>query len=457
MSRLRGRFAAETDDLMQTFSSSTAMDLAIAADDIAGSRAHAAMLSEVGILTADEARSIDDGLERISRELADGSWRPGDEHDDIHMAVEARLTEAIGEPGRKLHTARSRNDQVATAVRLWLKTQLAAIDAALVELISALTDRSEADGRTLIPGYTHLQRAQPVLLGHHLLAHAWVLDRDRRRIAGALDRCDASPLGACALAGTPHPIDRNSTAHRLGFGTVIENAMDAVSARDHLLEVASACSIIMTTLSRMADELILWSSSEFALVRLDDRVTTGSSIMPQKRNPDAAELVRGKASGVAGDLMALFALVQGLPLAYNRDLQEDRAPITRAVSTTLASLRIMSVMWSTLQVNTGRFDEELRGDFILATELADDLVARGVAFRDAHEAVGKAVAWCEDQGRNLTALDGGEARRFHPAFPEDLSHLLDPRAAAERRTSRGGTAWSEIQRQIRLLRDRSGR
>jgi argininosuccinate lyase len=456
MSRLRGRFAAETDALMQAFSSSTSMDLAIAGDDIAGSRAHAAMLSEVGILTADEARAIDDGLQRIARELAEGSWIPGDDHDDIHMAIEARLTQAIGEPGRRLHTARSRNDQVATAVRLWLKRQLAAIDESLATLISALLDRVESDGRTLIPGYTHLQRAQPVLLGHHLLAHGWALDRDRQRIADALSRCDASPLGACALAGTAHPIDRVSTAEHLGFGSLLENAMDAISARDHLLEATAACSIIMTTLSRMAEELILWSSSEFALVRLDDRVTTGSSIMPQKRNPDAAELVRGKAAGVAGDLMALLALIKGLPMAYNRDLQEDRAPVTRAVTTTLAALGITTTMWATLVVDSTRFDAEMRGDFMLATELADDLAARGVAFRDAHEAVGRAVAWCENQGVNLSALDGGGARRFHPAFPEDLSELLDPRAAVERRTSRGGTAWCEVQRQLHMLRDRVG-
>jgi argininosuccinate lyase len=456
MSRLRGRFAAETDALMQAFSSSTSMDLAIAGDDIAGSRAHAAMLSEVGILTADEARAIDDGLQRIARELAEGSWIPGDDHDDIHMAIEARLTQAIGEPGRRLHTARSRNDQVATAVRLWLKRQLAAIDESLATLISALLDRVESDGRTLIPGYTHLQRAQPVLLGHHLLAHGWALDRDRQRIADALSRCDASPLGACALAGTAHPIDRVSTAEHLGFGSLLENAMDAISARDHLLEATAACSIIMTTLSRMAEELILWSSSEFALVRLDDRVTTGSSIMPQKRNPDAAELVRGKAAGVAGDLMALLALIKGLPMAYNRDLQEDRAPVTRAVTTTLAALGITTTMWATLVVDSTRFDAEMRGDFMLATELADDLAARGVAFRDAHEAVGRAVAWCENHGVNLSALDGGGARRFHPAFPEDLSELLDPRAAVERRTSRGGTAWCEVQRQLHMLRDRVG-
>jgi argininosuccinate lyase len=453
MSTLRGRFAGELDELMQAFASSTTMDLEIADEDIRGSRAHAAMLGRVGVLSADDAAAIDGGLARIGQELAAGTWRPGDEHEDLHMAVEARLVELIGEPGLRLHTARSRNDQVATAVRLWLRRRLDDLDRSLAELVATLLDRVEADGRTLIPGYTHLQRAQPVLLGHHLVAHAWALTRDRDRVAGARHRCNLSPLGACALAGTSHPIDRDDTASALGFAGIVDNAMDAVAARDHLQEAAATCAITMGTLSRMAAELILWSSAEHRLVRLADHLSTGSSIMPQKRNPDAAELVRGKAGRVFANLQALLTLVKGLPLAYNRDLQEDRAPVTDALNQTIACVRIMAAMWGTLEVDRSRFDSELDGDFILATELADCLVERGVAFRDAHAAVGRAVSWCEAQGGNLTLLDGGRAAQFHSAFPEDLGPWLDPRAAAERRTSRGGTAWAEVVRQVALLRE----
>ncbi len=315
-----------------------------------------------------------------------------------------------------------------------------------------LLDRVEGDGDTLMPGYTHLQRGQPILLGHHLLAHAWALSRDLERLAGAISRVDRSPLGACALAGTPHPIDPVRTAELLGFDGVFENAMDAVAARDHLQEVAAACAITMCTLSRMAEELVLWSSCEFALIRLAGRHTTGSSIMPQKQNPDGAELVRGKAGPVFGHLQSLLTIVKGLPLAYNRDLQEERQAIFDSLIQTDASVRMTAAMWRDLEVNSGRFEAELVGDPSLATELADLLVKRGVAFRDAHEAVGRAARWCEQQGGNLSLLDGGEARQFHPEFPTDLKPWLDPRAAVERRTSHGGTAPAEIARQVAKLR-----
>ena len=437
---------------MQVYSSSLAIDLRMLDEDIEGSQAHAAMLGEVGILTAGEAQRLHEGLEQVRGELASGAWQPGDEHEDIHMAVEARLIELTGSLGKKLHTARSRNDQVATDVRLWLKRALSELDTAVAALIATLLDRVEADGRTLLPGYTHLQRGQPILLGHHLLGHIWPLTRDRGRLADAYRRLDRSPLGACAMAGTPHPIDRASTAAKLGFAGVVDNAMDAVAARDHEQEVAAACAICMTHLSRMAEELVLWSSSEFDFVRLGDDYATGSSIMPQKRNPDAAELVRGKSARVCGDLHTLLQLVKALPLAYNRDLQEDREPLFDAVETTHASVGIMAGMWRTLEVNRERFEQALEGDFSLATELADLLVERGVAFREAHDVVGRIVRWCEDQGGDLRALTPEAAQRFHSHFPEDLAPWLDPRAAAERRTSQGGTAWVEIERQVRILR-----
>jgi argininosuccinate lyase len=451
MSDLRGRFDGPIGDDLRRFASSIECDLRLLDDDIVASIAHARMLGERRILRQEEADALRRGLEELRDDVRAGRFLPDPRHEDVHMAVEARLVEQLGEVGKKLHTARSRNDQVATDVRLWLKRALVALDRASAGLIATLLARVESDGRTLLPGYTHLQRGQPILLGHHLLAHAFALARDRERFADALRRVDRSPLGACALAGTSHPIDRERTAELLGFGGLIENAMDAVSARDHEQEVAAACAICMTHLSRMAEELVLWSSSEFGLVRLADAYATGSSVMPQKRNPDGAELVRGKAARVYGDLQALLALVKGLPLAYNRDLQEDRHALFDALDTTAACLGIMDGMWRTLAVERERFETELHGDTSLATDWADALVERGVPFREAHEILGRVVRRCAERGGGLDRLTADEAERFHPALGE-VRMLLDPRAAAERRTSRGGTAWREIERQIALLR-----
>jgi argininosuccinate lyase len=447
-----GRFEEPLDEGLLAFSSSLELDLGMLDEDLEGSIAHATMLGECGLLTADESAAIVAGLGAIRDEHRRGVWSPDPRAEDVHLAVEARLVERLGEVGRKLHTARSRNDQVATDVRLWLKRRLPVLDASLARLIGVLADRVEADGRTLIPGYTHLQRGQPILLGHHLLAHAWPLRRDRGRLADALARLDLSPLGACAMAGTEHPIDRERTAALLGFADVVPNAMDAVAARDHLQEVAAACAIAMAHLSRMAEELVLWSSSEFRLVRLAEAWTTGSSIMPQKRNPDGAELVRGQAGRVFGDLQALLVLVKALPLAYNRDLQQDREPLFHAVETTRRSADVIAGCWRTLEIDAARFESELRGDFLLATELADGLVRHGVAFRTAHEIVGRLVRWCEQQGKGLDAVTPEVARRFHEALADGLAERLDPRAAAERRRSLGGTAWSEIERQLQALR-----
>ena len=449
-----GRFASEPGKDFQRYSTSLAVDLQMLDEDVDGSLAHAQMLEEVGILSREEGGRIRRGLEIVRQEIASGAWVPDDRHEDVHMAVEGRLIEHLGEAGKKLHTARSRNDQVATDVRLWLKRRLTVLDDALGDLIATLLDRVEADGKTLMPGYTHLQRGQPIWLGHHLLAHTWPLVRDRERLRDALGRIDRSPLGGCAMAGTPHPIDRERTAELLGFGAVVENAMDAVACRDHEQEVAALCAICATHLSRMAEELVVWASSEFAFVRTGEPYATGSSIMPQKRNPDAAELVRGKSARVHGALQALLVMAKGLPLAYNRDLQEDREALFDAVETTLASVEICAGMWRTLEFHHDRFEADLEGDFSLATELADLLVERGVAFREAHEVVGGIIRWCEEQGGNLTLLDGAKAQDFHPAFPDDLGPWLDPRAAAERRSSRGGTAWSEIERQVAMLRNR---
>jgi argininosuccinate lyase len=428
------------------------MDLWIAEEDIEGSIAHVTMLGEVGVLTTDEATTLVQGLSQILDELRDGTWSPDESQEDIHMAVEARLTEIVGKVGGKLHTARSRNDQVATDVRLWLKRRLGTLVTAVGDLVTTILDRVESDGQVLLPGYTHLQRGQPILLGLHLLAHAWALCRDLERIQDVMARVDRCPLGAGALAGTPHPINRQQTAELLGFSGPIENAMDAVAAKDHIQETVSACAICMSTLSRMAEELVLWSSAEFALIRLDERHTTSSSIMPQKRNPDGAELIRGEAGMVFGHLQALLTLTKAMPLAYNRDLQQERKPLIESVLRTTASVQLLAAMWGRLEVRKLRFESELYGDFSLATELADLLVERGVPFREAHRVVAQAVRWCEEQGGNLTLLNGSAAQQFHPEFPQDLGLWLDPRAAVERRTSLGGTASSEIGRQSLLLR-----
>ena len=452
MSELRGRFAGPAGEDMLRFSSSLEEDLRLFDEDLDVSIAHVAVLAEGGLLTSTEASALAGGLDEIRREFHDGRWQPAPPADDLHMAVEARLIEKLGELGGKLHTARSRNDQVATDVRLWVKRALARLDAELGGLLAILVERIESDGRVLLPGYTHLQRGQPILLGHQLLAHAWPLTRDRERFAAAKQRLDRSPLGACAMAGTPHPIDRRRGAALLGFADVVENAMDAVSARDHLQEVTSACAICMTHLSRMAEEIVLWSSSEFRFARVGDTYATGSSIMPQKRNPDGAELIRGKTARVHADLLTLLGLVKALPLAYNRDLQEDKRPLFDAMDTTTASLRMMGRIWRTLELDRNRFEDELLGDFSLATELADCLVQQGFAFRRAHEIVAGVVAAAERAGKKLDGLGADELRRLSPEGADLTAVGLDPFAAAERRTSRGGTSTSEIARQLELLR-----
>lgn len=456
MSRLRGRFRLPTAPEMEQFASSVDIDLQMALEDVEASKAHAVMLGEVGILSDREAAALQRGLDEIAGELTDGSFRPTAAAEDIHMAVEARLEELLGEVAGKLHTARSRNDQVATDVRLWLKRRLVVLDGAIRELLVVLLDRIEKDGQILMPGYTHLQRGQPILLGHHLLGHAWPLSRDRQRLVELGRRVDASPLGACALAGTSHPIDRRRTAQLLGFASLVENAVDAVSARDHQQETAAVCAIAMNHFSRMAAELVLWSSAEFRFARLAEAFATGSSIMPQKRNPDAAELIRGKAGRVYGDLMTLLSLTQGLPLAYNRDLQEDRRALFDAVETATSSARILAGVWRSLELDPRRFEDELYGDDSLASELADALASRGVPFRRAWELVGRLLLDLERQGRRLRDLKQAELEALHPsASGLSLKELLDPRDAIARRRSVGSTAWPEVRRQVDLLRDQT--
>ena len=443
-----GRFDGGPNAEMQAFSESLGTDMLMWREDIAGSMAHVTMLGEVGLLSTDEAAAIGAGLKAVEADLETG-WMPGIELEDIHMAVETKLGEHIGPLAGKLHTARSRNDQVATDVRLWLRSRLDVLDQSIERLIHALCDRAEQDGRTLVPGFTHLQRGQPIWLGHHLLAHAWSLSRDRERLADARVRVNRSPLGAAAMAGTPHPIDRERTAELLSFDGVCENAMDAVAARDHVLESVSAAAIVMVHLSRIAEELVLWSSREFNWIRLGDAWSTGSSIMPQKRNPDAPELVRGKSGRVVGALNALITMTKGLPMAYNRDLQEDREALFDAIHTTIACVRVTAGCFESMTVNGG---PDLTGDFALTTELADFLAGRGVPFREAHHVAGRLVKMCEERNCTLADLELADLQSEHPAFTAEALEWLEPEVAVERRCSRGGTAWSEVERQIALLR-----
>ncbi len=443
-----GRFEGGPNAEMQAFSESLGTDMLMWREDIAGSIAHVTMLGEVGILSTEEADTIRNGLRQVERDI-EGGWTPNIDLEDIHMAVETRLGEHIGALAGKLHTARSRNDQVATDVRLWLRARVDVLDESLARLIGAICDRVESDGRTLVPGFTHLQRGQPIWLGHHLLAHAWSLSRDRERLADARKRIDRSPLGAAAMAGTPHPIDRVRSAELLDFGGVCENAMDAVAARDHLIEAVGAAAITMVHLSRIAEELVLWSSREFNWVRLGDAWSTGSSIMPQKRNPDAAELVRGKSGRVVGALNALITMTKGLPMAYNRDLQEDRVALFDAIHTTIACVRVTAGCFESMTVNGG---PDLTGDFALTTELADFLAANGVPFREAHHVAGRFVKSCEARECNLADLTLADLKAEHDAFTAAALDWLQPEVAVERRTSRGGTAWVEVERQVALLR-----
>ncbi len=442
-----GRFEGSPAQEMQEFGESIRIDLQMWKEDIMGSRAHAKMLCSVGLLTETEKSSILTGLDRVSQDLKNG-WIPDVEDEDIHMAVEGRLHHHIGAVAGKLHTARSRNDQVATDVRLWLRTRVTLLQEEVRQLIHVLADRAQKDGKVLVPGYTHLQRAQPIWFAHQLLAHTWAFSRDLERLGQAQKRVNQSPLGAAAMAGTPHPIDRVFSAQELSFDGVIENAMDAVSARDHMQEVIADASILAGHLSRLSTELILWSSKEFSRIRLSDDWSTGSSIMPQKRNPDAPELIRGKTARIFGSLTHIMTLTKGLPLAYNRDLQEDREALFDAIRTVTSCVRVMRGCISSMKILPG---PNLEGDLLLATEIADYLCAKGLPFREAHHVTGVIVRHCEEQNLGLHLLSVVKYKEFHPLFEDDIFVWLAPEAAAERRTSRGGTAWSEVERQVALL------
>ena len=447
-----GRFSKSTDKLIEEFTESISFDSRLIEHDIRGSIAHARMLGRCGIIPEADAKKIVQGLHEILDEALCGRVKFDPSAEDVHMNVEKLLFAKIGEPAGKLHTARSRNDQVATDVRLFLKAEIAATCGSIERLQQVLVEQAEKHAESIMPGFTHLQHAQPVALGHHLMAWFWMLERDKGRMLDCVKRLDVSPLGSGALAGTTFPIDRDFTAEAMGFGAVSENSMDSVADRDFASEFLSAAAILMVHLSRFAEEIVIWNTSEFGFIELDDSVTTGSSIMPQKKNPDVAELVRGKSARVIGSLMSLLTLQKGLPLAYNRDLQEDKEPLFDAVDTVQGSLGAFALMMETAKFNTERMHSASGEAFSTATDLADHLVRQGVPFRTAHEQVGSLVAWCIENGRELADNTLQEIRRFAPKASDSVAGELTVEASVAARASKGGTAPSEVRRQIEVAR-----
>lgn len=449
-----GRFKKETNSLVEEFGASIFFDYKLAVEDIQGSIAHAKMLRKAEVLTEAEEKEIITGLESIAEEIKEGTFEFKVELEDVHMNIEKRLTKKIGSLGGKLHTARSRNDQVALDMHLFMKKENRQLAALLQDLQETLLLLAEKYFDIIFPGYTHLQRAQPVLFSHHLLAYFWMFQRDRERLIEQYKRCDLMPLGAGALAGTTFPIDREELAAELGFSSLYENSMDAVSDRDYILEFLAGASITMMHLSRLSEEIILWSSQEFAFIELDDSFTTGSSIMPQKKNPDVAELVRGKTGRVYGHLISLLTVLKGLPLAYNKDLQEDKEGFFDSLDTVKNSLSIFSAMLKTMQVNKENMRKAVSEDFSGATDLADYLVREAkVPFREAHEVVGKMVAYCLDKKKYLVDLTIEEMHQFHSSFNLGVEKLLQPEGVVNARKSRGGTAPAAVREQMQRAKE----
>ena len=449
-----GRFAAPTDAFVEAFTASVEFDQRLAPYDIQGSIAHATMLARQGILSEAERDAIVGGLERILARIEAGEFTWSVALEDVHMNVEAALTEDIGIAGKKLHTGRSRNDQVATDVRLWLRAELVVIRESIRRLQHALLDLAEGEADTIMPGFTHLQTAQPITFGHHMMAWFEMLERDHARMADCATRLNVMPLGAAALAGTSYPIDRDYTAGLLGFDRPAENSLDAVSDRDFAIEFAAAASILMMHLSRMSEELIIWSSAQFHFITLSHSFCTGSSIMPQKKNPDVPELIRGKSGRVFGHLVALLTLMKSQPLAYNKDNQEDKEPLFDAVDNVRGSLKVFADMIPAISCNRDTMRQATMKGFATATDLADYLVRKGIAFRDAHEVVGKSVAYCIQKGCDLADLDLDELRRFSPAIDGDVFDCLTLEGSVAARDHIGGTAPAQVRAAIDRARTR---
>ncbi|MFJ7698704.1 argininosuccinate lyase [Lysinibacillus fusiformis] len=419
-----GRFRKEENKLMEDFNSSLKVDQRLYTEDIKGSIAHVHMLVKCDLLTEKEGQDIVSTLLSILEDIDNGTLRIEGNYEDIHSFVESNLIQRIGETGKKLHTARSRNDQVATDIRLYAKNKAFEVIASIEELQQSLEQKAK-DNNVIMPGYTHLQRAQVVTFKHHLMAYYNMLNRDKKRIVKAIEIMNESPLGCGALAGTTHAINRELTANELGFSKPVDNFLDGVSDRDYLLELMSDFSIIMMHLSRLSEELILWSSQEFKFITIDDAYSTGSSIMPQKKNPDAAELIRGKTGRVYGSLTSLLTTMKGLPLAYNKDMQEDKEPFFDALDTVLSCLQIMSKMIATMRVNSENMKKAVKGGFLNATEVADYLVSKGVAFRDAHSIVGAIVIYCEDHDKAIEELTLDQLKELSSFIDEDIYDYID--------------------------------
>ncbi|MFS0986777.1 argininosuccinate lyase [Enterococcus durans] len=443
-----GRFQGKSEEWIDEFGASISFDQKLAKQDILGSLAHVKMLGHTGILTVEETAAITEGLKTLQTKLQEGNLQFSIENEDIHLNIETLLHQEIGAVGGKLHTARSRNDQVATDMHLFLKDVVQEILEKLHHLRQTFVEKAEEHVETIAPGYTHLQHAQPISFGHHLLAYYQMFTRDYARLTESLKRIDLSPLGSAALAGTTFPIDREFAAKELDFSGVYANSLDAVSDRDFILEFLSNCSLLMMHLSRFCEELILWCSYEFQYIELTDTFSTGSSIMPQKKNPDMAELIRGKTGRVYGNLFGLLTLMKGLPLAYNKDFQEDKEGMFDTSETVLACLTIMDGMVATMKVNKSRMYAATQKDFSNATELADYLAAKGLPFRQAHEIVGKLVLRCTQKGGYLQDIPFEEYQAISPLIEEDIYVTLQPETAVKRRHSLGGTGFDQVRLQL---------
>lgn len=450
-----GRTSAATDKIADDFNSSIAVDSRMYRQDITGSMAHAAMLAACSIVSQEDADTMIEALEGILNDLDSGKLAVDENAEDIHMFVEQVLTERIGDVGKRLHTARSRNDQVALDVRMYLRDETGKLIEKLRSLLSVIADKAEENVDTIVPGYTHLQRAQPIRFAHHLLAYAMMFDRDIGRLADAVQRMNLSPLGACALAGTTYPTDRAMTAAALGFDGPTRNSIDSVSDRDFCVELLSACATVMMHLSRFSEEIILWSSWEFRFVELDEAYTTGSSIMPQKKNSDMAELVRGKTGRVYGDLVATLTMLKGLPLAYNKDMQEDKESIFDAFDTLNMCLDVFTPMLRTMRVKKDNMMRAAQEGFINATDLADYLVKKGMPFRTAYKIVGRLVAKCIQDGTVLETVPLEEYKEISPLFEADVYDEINLVTCVEKRTSYGGTGRASVLEQIAYIRDKA--
>ncbi|MBR4256418.1 MAG: argininosuccinate lyase [Clostridia bacterium] len=448
-----GRTDGVTDKIADDFNSSISFDSRMFNEDITGSIAHAQMLAHKNIISTEEAELIVDGLCGILDDMKSGALKPDPNCEDIHMFVEQVLTERIGDTGKKLHTARSRNDQVALDIRMWTKTQSDVIIGKIKTLVAALANKAEEYKDTIMPGYTHLQRAQPVTFGHYLMAYCMMLLRDIDRLNDCKKRIDVSPIGCCALAGTTYDTDRALEADILGFSDVCKNSLDGVSDRDFSIELLSALSTLMMHLSRLSEEIILWSSWEFGFIELSDSYTTGSSIMPQKKNPDMAELVRGKTGRVYGDLMTLLTVMKGLPLAYNKDMQEDKEPVFDAVDTVVACLDVYAGMIKTMKAKTENMKKAAQKGFINATDLADYLVSKGLPFRSAYKISGQIVSYCIKSNKTLEELTLDEYKSVCDMIDNGVYDAIDLQNCVERRNSYGGTSVQSVESQIKYVKE----